>query len=240
MSKIVKKLNSTSESFEHKAIKQLFYKYFQKFNSNIKNISLEKYIYSRRADIYIKLKNGKEIVVEIQKSNISIKEINKRTRDYNERGIYILWILYGKGQVVGSPKSPKNEKNLKISSAEKYLHTIYGGRVYYVNINIKNNDLKITLPYALHFSLSDKYKSTPYKANFRTYFIRDTYYSKIPSWNLLCIKFNDYRIARFFDRNVKINLQNQLIDFISKSLNNKLIDFNKSNITKRIIKNIYN
>ena len=87
--------NTKSESFYHKAIKKLIFKYISEKNKNILDRSLEKLIDNRRADVYFKLKSGKQIVVEVQNSNITIKEIIDRTEYYNKNGIYIIWILHG-------------------------------------------------------------------------------------------------------------------------------------------------
>ncbi|MHA1661415.1 MAG: competence protein CoiA family protein, partial [Promethearchaeota archaeon] len=148
--------SSKSESFPHKAIKQLIYKFVSENNKKVVKSSLEKYFTNRRADVYFKLTTGQEIVVEIQSSYITVKELIKRTKDYVKKGIHVLWILYGKGQCVASPKSLEDKKNVKISPVENFLHKIYGGRVYYVDINFYGNKITITPPFVLHFSPSNK------------------------------------------------------------------------------------
>jgi len=113
MNYLIPKLETKSESFAHKVIKQLIYAQIPKHNSHIVESSLEKYFEERRADVYFKFKSGEEVVVEIQNSRISSREITQRTKDYNLRDIYVLWILYGQGNCVGSIKIPTHEKDKK-------------------------------------------------------------------------------------------------------------------------------
>ena len=115
---------TNSESFYHKAIKQMVFKFISQKSSNVIKSSTEKYFNNRRADVYFQLTNGKIAVVEIQHSRISIKEIIKRTEAYNNQNIYVLWILHGECKCVASPKNPENKKKIKISSVEKFLHKI--------------------------------------------------------------------------------------------------------------------
>ena len=87
--------STSSESYFHKALKILLCEKILEMNDSIIEHSQEKYIKKRFADIYFKFFNGKEVVVEIQNSYISVSEIKKRIKDYNDLGIYVLWILYG-------------------------------------------------------------------------------------------------------------------------------------------------
>ena len=153
-------------------------------------------------------------MVEVQHSNITIKEIKERTKEYNDQNIYVLWILHGKGKCVASKKSPEDQKNLKISSVEKYLHQMYGGRVYYINLNFYGNQTKITPPFALHYSISDDFPKTAFYRNFRYYYIRNANLGQIPSWKLLCSDFVGYKIARFYDKNVKNVLKKEIESYI--------------------------
>jgi hypothetical protein len=128
----------------------LLYQYIYENDTNIVQRSLEKYFDKRFADVYFKYKDGKEVVVEIQNSQISVKEVIQRTRDYNKQGAYVLWILHGEGRCVASPKYPLNSKNVKISMAENFLHKLYGGRVYYLNLKVRNGKGSISDLFALH------------------------------------------------------------------------------------------
>jgi hypothetical protein len=199
----------------HKAIKRLIFKYITKNCSNIKESSLEKHFGSRRADVYFKLHSGEEVVVEIQNSYISVKEVMDRTIDYNKKGVYVLWILNGKGNAVGVSKYPENRRDMRISPVENILHSLYGGRVYYVNVNEYTNKYAVTTPYALHFSPSEKKPRDIYKDTFGYYFIRDVNYMPIPSWDLLCIDYR-FKIGRFYDQSAVNSLIERLDMFLEK------------------------
>ena len=215
MSKNLLLESTKSESFYHKSIKNLIFKYATERNNTIIEKSLEKYISNRRADVYFKLKSGDEIVVEVQNSKITIKEIKVRTEDYNKKGIYILWILHGRGSCVATSKLPENTQDSKISTTENYLHRMYLGRVYYVNLNINKHRPTISAPFALHFSPSSKKKNRKmFHSHYDKYFIRNINYIKIPSWNLLTVNYNGLKLARFYDKNIKSVLKNEIYRYV--------------------------
>ncbi|MFW9867771.1 MAG: competence protein CoiA family protein [Candidatus Thorarchaeota archaeon] len=237
---LIPQVETKSESFAHKVIKQLFYKKILENNTNLVEVSLEKHFASRRADVYFKFTTGQEVVVEIQNSPITSREITTRTKDYNNRGIYVLWVLYGDGKCVGSPKNPEKRKNLKISPAEMRLHQLYRGRVYYVNLKYQEEKMKATLPFALHFSYSDKISPILFKKGFDSFFIRNTNATYIPNWNLLCTTYGNYKVARFYDRSLNNTVMGILRDFSIR--NNIFCDkgFRKSKKTKKSFKLVYN
>lgn len=237
---LIPEIESKSESFAHKVIKNLFYRKILENDSNIIEASLEKYFETRRADVYFKFKSGEEVAVEIQNSPITSKEITARTKDYNNRGIYVLWIFYGDGKCLGSPKSPNHIKNLKISPAEMRLHQLYRGRVYYVNITYQHEEFKTTPPYALHFSFSDNFSPILFRKRFDSFFIRNVNYSAISNWNLLCTTYGNYKIARFYDRSVKNTLIESLRRFAIR--NNVFRDksYSKLKNTKNFLKLVFN
>ncbi len=207
--------DTPSESFAHKTIKNMIYNHISSESYNIVESSLEKYFKNRRADIYFKLHSGKEIVVEIQNSRISVKELLDRTVDYNKKNLYVLWILNGNGRSVESFKELKDKKNVKISPVENLLHKIYGGRVYYVNLIKHSKKITITKPFALHFSLPDNRKNGIYKKGFRYYYIRNANISKVPNWNLLCID-HKFKLARFYDKNCFTILRSKILTFTNE------------------------
>jgi hypothetical protein len=224
---LISERGTPAESFSHKAIKQLILKYMAKNDSNIIKSSLEKYFQNRRADVYFKFRDGKEVVVEIQNSRISVKEIIDRTLDYNKKGMYVLWLLNGKGKIVNSPKMLCHMKDLKISPAEHFLHKIYGGRVYYVTLNKHNNKTTITPPFALHFSPSKKNSTQIFKSKFDYYYIRNVNFVKIPNWKLLCVDYT-FKIARFYDKHALKILKFKILGFLQEILKR-----NCSNCQKR-------
>ncbi len=234
MSNLLSTHNTKSESFYHKAIKRLFFKFISEYNKNVREKSLEKYINNRRADVYFRLNSGEQIVVEVQNSKISVKEIIDRTEHYNKMGIYVLWILYGNGSCVASPKYPQDKKNVKISPVENYLHKTYGGRVYYVNFNFYEDKTTISAPFALHFSDSlNKKNQKIFRTKYESYYIKNVNYTKIPSWNLLCVEFNEFKLARFYDKSIKRVIKNQIISFFKRNLKKET---NQKKILNSIIK----
>ena len=219
MSNLISLHNTKSESFDHKAIKRLLFKYISNNNKSVAEKSLEKYINNRRADVYFRLASGEQIVVEVQSSKISVKEIINRTEHYNNAGIYILWVLHGNGACVASPKFPEDKNKVKISSVEKYLHRLYGGRVYYVNINFYKDKITLSPPFVLHFSSSTKKKhQKKFRTNYEIYYIKNVNFSKIPSWNLLCVNYNGFKLARFYDKNIIRVLKDDISAYYKKNL----------------------
>ncbi len=210
-------ISTPAESGIHKALKVLLCQNLCENNDNIIEKSLEKYFGNRFADIYLKLNNGKEIVIEVQNSKISVKELKNRTKDYNDKDIYVLWILHGQGNCVVSPKSPKNEKEIKISPAESFLHKLYGGRVYYINLVHFKKNISLSIPFALHFSkLLNKRKRGMFRFKYMNFFYRNSNFMEIPNWKLLCTEFSGFKIARFNDKNIKILLKQEILNYINQ------------------------
>jgi competence CoiA-like predicted nuclease len=210
-------ISTPSESYSHRAIKLFLYKYIYEHDRRIEKRSLEKFLGNRFADVYFKLRTGQEIAIEVQNSKISPKEIINRFNDYNKEGVYVLWILHGEGNCVASPKNPKNSKLVKISLAENTLHRIYGGRVYYVDLNIRNNKTSLQTPFALHFSKPIKKKlRSVFKTRYDSYFIRNSVFTQIPNWRILCTNFSGYKIARFYDKNLKTLLKEKIVNIYNK------------------------
>ena len=225
-------LSTPAESHFHRAIKLLLYKYIYENDKSIVKRSLEKYFGNRYADVYFKLDTGKEVVVEVQNSKISVKEIIARTKDYNVKGIFVLWMLYGEGKCVASPKEPKDVKCIKISPAENYLHRMYGGRVYYVNLDIIRNKASLKTPFALHFSKPIKKKKQGlFRTGYDNYFFRDSNFITIPSWNILCTEFAGFKIARFYDKNSKSLLKKNILNFYK-------IEKNRCNNDKKFLREV--
>lgn len=225
-------ISTPAESYSHRAIKLFLYKYIFENDKAVIKRSLEKYLGNRFADVYLQLKTGQEIAIEVQNSKISPKDLIDRTKDYTKQGVYVLWILYGEGKCVASPKYPIDAKCVKISLAENTLHRIYGGRVYYVNLDLNNNKAALKTPFALHFSKPIKKKLREvFKTRYNSYFFRDSIFTQIPSWNILCTEFSGYKIARFYDKNLKTVLKGKIVNVYYKEKKAR-------NKEKRIIKAI--
>ena len=98
---------------------------------------------------------------------------------------------------------------------------MYGGRVYYVNINFYENKTTISIPFALHFSFSlNKKKRKIFRTKYENYYLKNSNFTKIPSWNLLCVEFNGFKLARFYDKSIKRVIKNQIIRFYKLNSNN--------------------
>lgn len=87
--------------------------------------------------------NNRGVIIEIQKSTLSLKKIQHRTEQYSKRGAYILWII------------PLTEKlgndNFRPRLFERFLHTMYYGRVYYW---YKGNGSKLV---PIHFGTAERW-----------------------------------------------------------------------------------
>lgn len=73
-------------------------------------------------DIYAVI-DGTSVAIEIQLSNLSVNEITRRTRHYNNLNIHVLWLPLASVRLDTERYAPK--------AWEKWLHAAYFGRVYY-------------------------------------------------------------------------------------------------------------
>lgn len=87
--------------------------------------------------------NDKGVIIEIQKSTLSVKTILHRTEQYTKRGGYILWIVPLTEQLGSEYFRPR--------LFERFLHTMYYGRVYYW---YKGNGVKL-IP--VHFGTAERW-----------------------------------------------------------------------------------
>ena len=85
-----------SESIEHIKIKKYLYDNIPLINP-IKNIEQEHRIGNQIIDLFVELEDSKKIAIEIQHSKIYKKDLLNRTRKYNQKDIFVLWILNGNG-----------------------------------------------------------------------------------------------------------------------------------------------
>ena len=68
-------------------------------------------------------KNGKGLIIEVQASALSLDTILHRTAQYTKRNAYILWIVPLKEEL--------GTANFRPRLFERFLHSMYYGRVYY-------------------------------------------------------------------------------------------------------------
>ena len=221
---------NSSESRDHKAMKYILLNEIAKHDLLIKEKTTEKYFGNRFADIYFRMRNGREIAVEVQNSAISVNEIKNRMNDYNKNGIHVLWILNEDGKCCFSPKQPINQTRAKMSPAEIFLHRIYGGRVYYIKLKENKQKISFFQVYGLHFSktLNKKYRRM-FKTQYGSFFIRDTHVIQITDLKLLPIDFSGYKIARFYDKSFRKQCELELTSYIQKL---QLAEINKKSLGK--------
>ena len=67
--------------------------------------------------------DNRRIAIEIQNTSLTIPKILKRCLGYSKRGISILWVV--------PLKEPVGDEIFRPRLFERYLHSIYFGRVYY-------------------------------------------------------------------------------------------------------------
>ena len=96
--------------------------------------------------------------MEIQHSMILETELIERTKDYNNNGIYVLWILNG----ASYDRYQRIEAGFQLSKSEKYLQKMYQQRTYYLNMTKEGLN---SFVYSLHFSnyYESKYSNLGFK-----------------------------------------------------------------------------
>jgi competence protein CoiA len=90
---------------------------------------IEKQLNGVRPDVYAVISSARVAIV-IQKTTVDLNDIERRSARYRMLGIYVLWIA-----VQDSPKmiwhEGEEEWACRPKEWEKYLHSMYFGRVYY-------------------------------------------------------------------------------------------------------------
>ncbi|MHA2289701.1 MAG: competence protein CoiA family protein [Promethearchaeota archaeon] len=214
-----------SESFEHLRIKEFFYENIP-LDNEIDVIKKEYPIGNRKADVYCKLIDGKEIVIEIQHSIILTKNLLQRTKEYNENNCYVLWVFNGSS----FERYPKIEDNIHYLSFEKCSHMLYRGRVYYINVT----KIGVYSPvYPLHFANYYERKSSNY--GFRYYRKsldkKSVIPSAIPSLQFKTFKNRGYKLAGFYDENVRKRCMQEIRQFLREydNIDKEIHDIKKLN-----------
>ena len=120
----------------------------RRFKKGKYNIEVEKFLGKVRPDVYFeKSDKSQKFAIEIQKSNLTIETIEKRTKEYNNLGIYVLWLpLYSEREI------QLREEQFRPKSWEKWLHTLNYGAIYYWTERLKFKEFKfesekVTVPY---------------------------------------------------------------------------------------------
>lgn len=210
------------ETIEHKTMKAYWYIMFPKFNP-VSMKKMEYKIEDQIADIYFVLRDGKKVVIECQNSQISKRKLIERTKNYTRKNIFVLWIFNGCGTCVSHEKYPTNEDEAGVLGMEKRAHSLYGGRVYYMNVLGRK---VIYPPYVLHFTPFFRHRDSEY--NYLGY---DKYYKdkrsitlgKIPNYKILCVENKGYKLARFTDKHVSTLCVEHIIKSIKEVCKKSLL-----------------
>jgi competence protein CoiA len=109
------------ESDEHRRCKTEIFLALQKA-PRVSDVILERPLETVRPDVSAII-NGTPVAIEVQLSSLSIETIMRRTIDYAQRGIYVLWLLQWTPNLDSNRYSPR--------LWEKWIHAAYFGRVYY-------------------------------------------------------------------------------------------------------------
>ncbi len=109
------------ESEEHRHVKREIYQALLR-TPGVTDVQVERYLQEVRPDVSFVL--DKELIaIEIQLSLLSRDQIAWRTKTYARKNIAVLWTPSFSGELFEFRYAPKDW--------ERYLHTLYFGRVYY-------------------------------------------------------------------------------------------------------------
>ena len=112
----------SGESEEHRQAKKEIYQAL-KNHPQVSKLKLERSLGDVRPDISFYLCST-PIAIEVQVSTLPLDTIDRRTASYTSKGIYLLWVSpYDRAMKYIQKYSPR--------LWEKYIHTMYFGKVYY-------------------------------------------------------------------------------------------------------------
>jgi len=204
---IIPKKNE-AESFEHLRIKEHFYT-FLPLDNKIDVLKKEYPIGDRIADVFCKLSNGKKIVVEIQHSMILVKDLIQRTKEYNENNCFVLWVFNGSS----FERNPKIEDNIRILGFEKCCHSLYRGRVYYINMT-KSGIYSPVYPAHFANNYELKYSKSGFQFYHRSLTKKSFIPSYIPSLKIKTFKNMGFNLAGFYDNNIRNSCFSEITEFL--------------------------
>jgi competence protein CoiA len=111
----------TGESEEHRQCKLEIYNSLVN-HPNVRACEIERNLGTVRPDISAYI-NGVPVAIEVQLSTLPLEKIQKRTIEYESKGIYLLWLPKYGSLLEHRPYSPR--------PWERWLHTLYFGKIYY-------------------------------------------------------------------------------------------------------------
>ena len=109
------------ESEAHMACKDAIYAALAR-RPNVRDLELEHRVGDNIADVYAVI-NGISVAIEVQRSNLTVDAIARRTLGYHRSGVFALWLALLTEDACFADYSP--------SAWERWCHAAYGGRVYY-------------------------------------------------------------------------------------------------------------
>lgn len=109
------------ESEQHLQVKLAIFDALRQ-EDNVTELEIERDFGSAASDVFARI-SGTPVAIEIQRSALSVNDINARTQNYHRLGISVLWIGLQKPDLATPKYSP--------SAWEKWCHATYFGRVYY-------------------------------------------------------------------------------------------------------------
>jgi competence protein CoiA len=112
---------AAGESEAHRYCKLEIYELLLR-TPGVTDAALERPLGSNRPDVSAYI-HGVPVAIEVQISSLSLETIMRRTIDYHQKGIYVLWLLQWKPELDSGLYTPQ--------LWEKWIHAAYFGRVYY-------------------------------------------------------------------------------------------------------------
>jgi len=100
-----------------------------KDHPNCQKCELERVLKGVRPDISLVI-NGCYVAIEVQKSKISIDEINRRFNNYSRLGIFLLWVFPDNRPKLFFHEGEK-EEICRINNWEHHIQDIQNKRIYY-------------------------------------------------------------------------------------------------------------
>lgn len=117
----------SGETLEHMRAKMAIYESLSG-SPRVSKLDVEKAIIRNgvtvRPDVRCLIDGRHFVGVEFQKTSLDPREIERRTALYNQLKVHVLW-------VVPWPKAMSHGEKYQPRETERYLHTLYFGRVYF-------------------------------------------------------------------------------------------------------------
>lgn len=131
------------ESEQHLRAKLAIYEGLSR-EEHVTELEVEKDLGRSVADVYARIA-GVPVAIEIQRSNLSVSDINTRTMNYYSKGIAVLWVALPTPELATDKYSP--------NAWEKWCHAAYRGRVYFweqsqVLVPVHFDPYMIEVPYS--------------------------------------------------------------------------------------------